>query len=470
MNTQGKLILLHVFLTDYLMMNIIKQATLISILILFAMGAKAQNGVNSPYSRYGFGILSDRSMGFNKAMGGVALGFRDGQEINTANPAAYSAIDSLTALFDLGVTLQHGNFKMGSLTQNARNANFDYFAYSFRATKGLGITLALIPISKINYSFSSDSKTIENNVNVTHSYTYTGTGGMRRIMLGAGWQIFKPFSIGLNVGYQWGDYEHKMTNATSSSTAYSMRRTYTSTLSTYSLEAGVQYTIDFSKANRLTIGATYAFGHKMGGDATRNTAIISSSQEISTSVILEKAFELPHCFGLGVTFYNNKKIRAGVDANWERWSRVIFPVSENYEDYGDDKSWTPYYNVLNDRWKFSGGIEYTPDFESASLLKRTSYKFGGYYSTSYANANESKSISLKKPIEFGLSAGFSLPIRNRNLFYSSPKLNVTFSWVHTNIPYSSNLTSQAGNLKENYFKLSLGLTFNERWFYKWKVQ
>ena len=65
--------------------------------------AFAQNGINSPYSRYGFGIMTDRAMGFNKAMAGVAQGFRDGQQINTANPASYSAIDSLTALFDLGV-------------------------------------------------------------------------------------------------------------------------------------------------------------------------------------------------------------------------------------------------------------------------------------------------------------------------------------------------------------------------------
>jgi hypothetical protein len=39
---------------------------------LFALTALAQNGINSPYSRYGFGIQSERAMGFNKGMGGVA--------------------------------------------------------------------------------------------------------------------------------------------------------------------------------------------------------------------------------------------------------------------------------------------------------------------------------------------------------------------------------------------------------------
>ena len=75
----------------------------------------AQNGVNSPYSRYGFGMMADRAMGFNKAMGGVAQGFRDGQQINVSNPASYSAVDSLTALFDLGLSVFNGNYKMGNM-------------------------------------------------------------------------------------------------------------------------------------------------------------------------------------------------------------------------------------------------------------------------------------------------------------------------------------------------------------------
>ena len=444
-------------------MNNIRKTFFILTLLTIAAWAKAQNGVNSPYSRYGFGLLADRSMGFNKAMSGVALGFRDGQEINTANPAAYSATDSLTALFDLGLTLQNGNFKMGNLTQNARNSSFDYFAYAFRVTKGLGMAVSLQPFSKINYEFSSESKTIENNVNVTNSYAYAGTGALRQIMLGAGWQIIRPLSIVqtarsvLAIGYS------RLISSFQSMAGCAA-------LMISSLDAGIQYTVNLSRKDRLTIGATYGFGHKLYGDALRKTSTISSSSEVSTEVILEDAFQLPHSFGFGVTFYSNNRIRAGVDATWERWSKVYFPTSQNYEDKEGATEWTPHTGILNDRLKFAGGFEYTPDHESASFLKRTKYKFGGYFSRSYANANETPTISLGKPIEFGVSAGFTFPIRNRNLFYSSPKINVTFSWVHTNIPYYSNLTSRSETLRENYLRLSVGLTLSERWFYKWKVQ
>ena len=42
---------------------------------LISLQANAQNGSNSPYSRYGFGTINDRAQGFNKGMAGVAQGF-----------------------------------------------------------------------------------------------------------------------------------------------------------------------------------------------------------------------------------------------------------------------------------------------------------------------------------------------------------------------------------------------------------
>lgn len=82
------------------------------LLAMATLYAPAQtNGSNSPYSRFGLGSLKDQSQGFNKAMSGVALGFRDGNRINMQNPASYSAIDSLSFIFDVGLTLQNVNFK-----------------------------------------------------------------------------------------------------------------------------------------------------------------------------------------------------------------------------------------------------------------------------------------------------------------------------------------------------------------------
>ena len=56
------------------------------------VGVKAQNGANSPMTRYGFGQLADQNSGLNRAMGGIGIGLRDNTQINLHNPASYAAV------------------------------------------------------------------------------------------------------------------------------------------------------------------------------------------------------------------------------------------------------------------------------------------------------------------------------------------------------------------------------------------
>lgn len=85
--------------------------------LLFAVAGinlYAQSGTNSPYSQYGLGYLSEQTSGFNRGMNGLALGFREHNQVNYLNPASYSAIDSLSFIFDAGMSLQMTNFTEGS--------------------------------------------------------------------------------------------------------------------------------------------------------------------------------------------------------------------------------------------------------------------------------------------------------------------------------------------------------------------
>ena len=76
-----------------------------------ALFVSAQSGTNSPYSQYGLGVLSDQTSGFNRGMNGVGLGFHEHNQINYLNPASYSSIDSLTFIFDAGISGQVTNFE-----------------------------------------------------------------------------------------------------------------------------------------------------------------------------------------------------------------------------------------------------------------------------------------------------------------------------------------------------------------------
>lgn len=438
---------------------------------LFAISAHAQNGINSPYSRYGFGIMSERSLGFNKGMGGVAQGFRNKEQINIANPASYSGVDSLTALFDLGITLQNGNYKMDNLQQNARNTSFDYFAFQFRAAKQLGMTVGIMPVTNINYKFTSNSETLNGNENITSAYNFYGDGGLREVFIGTGWQPLKRFSIGFNASYLWGEYSHTMTMSYSETTAFSLARKYSADISTYNAQAGIQYEQPISKDDKIVIGATYTLGHNVSNDAYRLTETLnSSSVETSTTDTIRNAFQLPHTIAAGLTYYRKNTLRVGADFELQKWSDCRFPNQQMSAAAAQEQSYISSKGQLNDRIKVSTGFDWTPKPEDRlNYFNRCTYKAGAYYSQSYANADLTGTIT-DKPYEFGISAGITLPIANRNIWRKEPRINISMQWVQTNIPYLNASTLRQSALKENYLRLCIGLSFNEHWFYKMKFQ
>ena len=131
-----------------------KKLISLCLFILVAATVAAQSGSNSPYTRYGFGQLSDQSFGNSKAMGGIAYGLRNGLHINASNPASYSAVDSLTFILDAGMSLQNANFKEGNVKTNAKNSTIDYIAMQFRLFKGLGFTAGFLPYSIVGYNMN----------------------------------------------------------------------------------------------------------------------------------------------------------------------------------------------------------------------------------------------------------------------------------------------------------------------------
>ena len=175
--------------------------TIWALLLMMVTGtAIAQNNTNSPYTRYGYGDLSDQSFGNSKAMGGIAFGLRDGAQINPTNPASYTAIDSLTFLFEGGVSLQNMNISGGGLKLNAKNASFDYLAMQFRLAPWMAMSVGLLPYSNVGYTVS-DSQTTDNDL--TYSRSFTGNGGLHQLYVGAGVKVLKNLSVGVNASYFW---------------------------------------------------------------------------------------------------------------------------------------------------------------------------------------------------------------------------------------------------------------------------
>lgn len=423
----------------------------VATIVAFSGNVAAQNGTNSPYSQYGLGSLADQANGFNKGMNGLGQGYRNGSQVNFSNPASYSSIDSLTFIFDVGMSGQITNFEENGIRKNARNANFDYVVAGFRAFKHFGVSFGVMPYSSIGYSYFNKNDVGDVN-NTTYTNTYKGTGGLRQAYIGVGWEIFKGFSIGANGSYLWGDYERSIVNSYSDAYVNTLSKYYTANVNNYKLDMGAQVNIPFSKKSSLTLGFTYGLGHKLGADPECRVISTNSQTSVSDTATyrVENGLSLPTVLSGGMMLNLNGKLRVGADYQLQKLGKESFP---EYKVVNGKPSYVLKDNCFKDRQKFTLGGEYCANQESRRFLDRLRIRAGLSYTTPYLIIN-----GQDGPKEYAVSAGFGIPLMN--VWNNRSILNVSGQFVRMD----------AGSLlKENIFRISIGITFNERWFMKWKV-
>ena len=409
---------------------------------LSVIGAWADNGVNSPYSRYGVGILSDQSLGINRQMGGMGYALRSHRFINIQNPASFSTADTLTMLFEAGFSMQNVNFKEGNKRINAKNASFDYVAIQFRLCKNLGMSAGFVPYSNVGYSFSTTSAQGTNEV---HSETYTGTGGLYQPYIGLGWKPFSWFAAGVMGSYIYGDITHQVVSEFTNSTNRSKR--YNASIKDYKVDFGVQFIANLAAKHQLTLGATYSLGHELGS----KTTLTSTTSGATDETAIPGGFRLPHTYGCGLAYKYNDCVTIGADYTYQQWNGTTF------FDPADSSNG----NAIStgaDRSKISVGAEYNPTRLSKNLLKMMSYRAGLHYAQPYTRIDGKEGCD-----EYGISAGVSIPFYNNNNNYSHGTLHVSGEFVHLR-PRS------AGLITENYLRINIGITFNESWFMKLRVR
>lgn len=411
--------------------------------IAFGVGAlsvNAQSGTNSPYSQYGLGILTDQSQGTSRGMNGVGLALRKGNVANTLNPASYSAVDSLTMIFDIGLSGQVTNFKEGNGKKNANNADFEYAVGTFRLLPKVGASFGILPYSNIGYEYSSTATLDETFGSVP--VTTKGSGGLHQAFFGIGWNVVKPLSVGANVAYFWGVFDRSIS---SSSTTYvnDFSRKYSATVSSYLVTLGAQWEQPLSRKDNLTLGMTVGVGHKLGSSYTIQNG---DSTVYSASDVLR----VPMTYGIGLGWTHGTKWFVGADVIMQKWGSVDFPGSTQS---GANTVYALRSGLLKDSYKVNVGADYVPNSTSRNLLARVHYRFGMGYTTPYYYIN-----GKEGPKEMSVSAGFGIPLQNS--YNNRSVLNVSAQWARS---------SAKDLITENTFRINLGLTFNERWFAKWKV-
>ena len=413
-----------------------------------ATGAWAQGGTKSPYSQFGVGVLADQSQSMGRGMNGVGYGLRFGNQVNTLNPASYSSVDSLTMLFDMGLSGQITSFEEGNVRRNAKMASFEYVVGSFRAWKNVGVSFGVLPFSNVGYDYSSVTR---DRTMGTLTESFSGDGGLHQVFLGVGWRMLKPLSIGVNASYLWGDISRTVQPSVSSA-SNTLTKTYSTTVNSYKLDFGVQWEQRIRRSDVLTIGAVFGLGHNLKNKAEmtvlgRNTL---SNKNDTTVFGVKDANVLPMSYGAGLSYRLDGKLTMAADFSLEKWGDEKLPVFNTSSNTYELKR-----GLLKDRKKVNVGFDYVanPGSQARKYWEFVHYRIGAGIATPYYNIN-----GQDGPSELSVSAGIGLPILNAH--NNRSMLNISGQWARTKAD---------GFITENTFRINIGITFNERWFMKWTV-
>ncbi len=422
--------------------KIIVLAALTALCCLTSLTLRAQTRISSPYSRYGLGSINQSTNARTLGMGSVSQAISGSLDINFNNPASYSYFENQSFVFNGGIRSRQTELETSTQTGSASYTSLGYLQFGAPVTRWMGISFGLIPFSNVGYDITEEY--ILQDIGRV-MYEYEGTGGINQFYIGTGISITPKLSAGINATYFFGGLDFMRSSLFPDSANYlDTRINDRQSPGDIGLNYGILYRTNVGKTNYLKLGAT--FSNKTSIKTHRDYLVESikkSSEEVIT-IVDTVAFDegvtgdiiLPARVGIGFVYGKHRLWELAGDFTWENWA--------DYEAFERRDS-------LQNSFTAALGYEVSPQSTSVSpYWKKVKYRLGARYHKSYL---EMRGTQLN---QYGISFGLGLPIPKSA---SSIDLGVEFGQLGTT---DNNL------IKENYVKITLGLSIFERWFIKRK--
>ncbi|WP_273274123.1 hypothetical protein [Maribacter polysiphoniae] len=422
----------------------------IAIVCFASTGLYAQNGSVSPYSYFGIGDIQSKGTIENQMMGGIGM-FADSIHLNLKNPAAYSGLgikygeDFGNTTYTVGLSHNRLSFANNIESQSNSVTNLEYIAVGMALKKGLGIGFGIMPYSSVGYDMLSES-TNGNDDRVLNRYY--GDGGLNKVYFSIGYEFMDDLSVGVTANFNFGTLENNRVQ-TVEDVQYGTLDKRSSKVNGMDFNYALNYTPSFKDKYRLFASVRVN---------TQANLTSKNTKEIGSFAVNSGA--------------NIEVVDVNLDALNLRHTELKVPTTTTLGlGFGEDRKW-----FVGGEYSFQGMGSFTNDFVDAPNLRyqdASSFAFGGFYIPDYsafsgyfkrmtyrAGLRFDKTGMLLKEHEinnFGITFGFGLPMRG-----SFSNLNLGFEVGRKGTKYD-NL------IEENYFKVNVGLSLNDIWFRKRRI-
>jgi len=374
-------------------------------------------------------------------MGGVSLGYPNTRHFNLMNPALLGVKESFTT-FEAGYTGESRSITQNDLTQQNGSGNLMYLALAFPIKRGRWMSgFGLVPYSYANYNIVTISS-VNGVENENAVYNFKGDGGLNSLFWSHGIRIVNNLSLGVKISYLFGNFDNETVIELDQPYSYNSALVEDVRVKDINFAFGASYRLKTGETSALYFGGLY----EMQADLNTTVYELLDRQQKGTGITLtsdtiidnlKTTVVLPQKYGLGVSFVKGIKWIMSADFVVQEWT--------NYKNYSGESP------LLSDSYRGSLGFELTPDANSVtSYMKRIIYRTGLYYErTPYVVNND-------QIYDFGINFGVSLPVGQASL-------------VNLALQYGQRDGSLTTAISENYIRFSLGLTVNDIWFYRRKI-
>lgn len=425
---------------------------------------------NSPYSRYGIGTLSPSTNILNRGMGSLSAAYRDPLTINFNNPASYSSFLSYAeqkakksfssrVILDAGMNFGSRTLREGNSAEKFSSADgyFSYIQVGIPLKQNWGLSFGIRPVSRIYYKMSrreylNDPLT---NLPIDSAFTeFNGDGGAFLPTIGTGFAI-KNFSAGVNIGYMFGrkDFSTKRTLFNDTESYKSANYETKASFGGLFYSAGIQYKANLTKTVSLTLGVYGNLEQKINAsqDIIRETFTRDATTGDRTldSVDYKKGVEgkitYPAQVGAGFVV---EKLPSSKEAGWLLGVDFIQTKWTKYRFYSTT-------DAVKDNWEVRVGGQFRPAAKR-NYFSNVSYRLGIFTGPDYIY------VDSKELKQTGFTFGLGLPLANYNRQAPGQVTIINLALEYIKRGNNSNY------VKENLFRVSVGLNLSDIWFQKRK--
>lgn len=413
------------------------------------IGMYAQDGTLSPYSFFGIGDLKNVSTVENQMMGGVGM-YADSIHVNLKNPAAYGKLgldvmDNVGLVtYTAGVSNNQYQLKSFNAEEKSSITSLDYLALAFSLGKGLGMGFGIMPYSSVGYNLVDEQASANGSlVNV-----YSGEGGLTRVFYSVGYEVFKDVTLGATINYNFGSLDSERLQQVDGIQFGTFDRR-SSRVNGYDFNYALNYTPLFNDKYRFhssirvnTQGNLVSENDRQIGSFSVATGgnIEELEVDLAAQNLRNTELKIPTTTTLGLGY--------GEDLKWFVGAEYSFQGMGSFENSFLGANSVRY----EDASSYALGVFIVPDHDSfTSYLKRITYRAGLRLDKTGMIVND---VDINN---FGITFGLGLP------------LGRSFSNLNLGFELGKRGTTRANLVEESYFKINVGLSLNDRWFQKRKI-